>query len=155
MKNLFLVLVLALTWSGTSLAADGSGGCGPGWNSLSSSSIRSTTNSSSGISSFAMTSGTSNCQRHSIVLKEKEAQHFAETNQQNLEIEMAQGSGEYLAAFARTLGCDLSVTSTFERTMQVRYPEIVTPNVTPIQMLQNVKQQIHRTPDLANRCSNV
>lgn len=92
-------------------AIDGSSGCGPGWyvlkdNSMLSSALRATTN---GIlfpsSTIGMTFGTSNCTKHSLVLKEKESLYFITQNFYDLQNQISQGKGEYLQAFADVVGC--------------------------------------------------
>ncbi|OFZ83555.1 MAG: hypothetical protein A3K03_01550 [Bdellovibrionales bacterium RIFOXYD1_FULL_44_7] len=85
-----------------------------------------------------MTFGTSNCAKHSIVMKEKEAQYFAETNRDILEIEMAQGNGEYLNAFAQTMGCQKPE---FIRTVQQNYEKIFShQGISATEMLENVRK---------------
>jgi len=116
-------LVSVDTW-----AADQSSGCGLGWqvtskNSLLSSSIRSTTNAVLP-NSFSMTFGTSGCTKHSIVQLEREQEYFVNVNFEHLNVDLAQGSGEYLASFAVVMGCG-KMTSHFGQVMQSQYGKLV------------------------------
>jgi len=145
MKKLVIFFAAVCIIGATSaFAADQSSGCGAGWyvlkkNSLVSSTLRSTTNGIFFNSTFGMTFGTSNCAKHSIVMKEKEAQYFAETNRDILEIEMAQGNGEYLNAFAQTMGCQKPE---FIRTVQQNYEKIFShQGISATEMLENVRKE--------------
>ena len=158
-KTLPLLAIAALFAAPSlSFAADQSSGCGAGWyifkkNSLVSSYLRSSTNSLLSNNTFGMTSGTSNCAKHDIVQKEKESLYFAEANQENLMVEMAQGQGENLQAFALTLGCSPDVMSDFGQMTQKQY-NVIYPSATvaPAQVLERVKAQIYTHPVLAQGC---
>jgi hypothetical protein len=64
-----------------------------------------TTNGSSGNQTFGISSGTSNCVPGSKMAAFNQQKHFVDTNLASLAAEMAQGSGETLAAYTRTFGC--------------------------------------------------
>lgn len=162
MKKIVIFLTISMSLSAASVfAADGSSGCGAGWyilkkNSLVSSTLRTTTNGIFFNNTFGMTFGTSNCQQHSIVMKEKEAQYYAESNQEYLQIEMAEGQGEYLQAFARTLGCEDQAIPGFSRMVQKKYSQIIDQSEGSAQkMLENVKSELRQDPQLAVQCSSV
>lgn len=110
MKLWIASITLALFSSGA-MAADGSSGCGPGWylfkdNSLVSSALRATTNNFLfPVVTFGMTTGTSNCTKHQIVMKEKESLHFVTHNYPEVQVDIAKGEGEYLRSLATTIGC--------------------------------------------------
>jgi len=112
------------------MASDGSSGCGPGWyvfkqNSLVSSSLRMTTNGILWPSvTVGMTLGTSNCAKHSIVQRSHRSLHFATYNRDSLMVDMAQGQGETLSAFAATWGCSWTSTERFGAVMQANYRQI-------------------------------
>ncbi len=102
--RLSLVALLLMAFASVSRAGDSSSGCGLGWqvfpkNSLVSSALRSTTHFILP-NTFSMTSGTSGCARHDIVMNEYKAIHFAEANYKQLMMDMARGQGEYLNGFA-------------------------------------------------------
>ena len=112
-KNLVLVagLFLALVLQSVAMAASpgGTDSCGLGWSVTSSKSLvgtstRGTTNGTVP-PTFGMTSGTSNCDAHSIVQKEMDAARFVASNVEPLAIDMASGSGEYIDALAMAMGC--------------------------------------------------
>jgi len=159
MKKLLLVL-LALGFSPAVLAADGSSGCGAGWyilkkNSLLSSSLRTTTNALLFNATFGMTFGTSNCQKHDIVQLDKEDLYYAEANKEFLTIEMAEGRGEYVATFARTLGCDGAIVNEFGTYTRSRYEKIFSsPSLPAAEMLRNVKRELRANPELKARCTH-
>ncbi len=135
-------------------AADQSSGCGLGWkvnsrNSLSGTTTRGTTNPY-GISSFFGTSfGTSGCEKHSIVQKEKRAIHYAESNYDNLILEMAKGSGEFLNGFAATLGCKSEL---FGPTMQKNYSKIYQHGSSAAPLLKEVTEVIQLDSNLRSQC---
>ena len=148
-------------------AMDGSNGCGPGWyilkdESLVSSALRSTTNGLLfPVYTFGMTSGTSNCTQHKIVLKEKESLYFATMNHYELKSDAARGNGEYLAAFATTIGCPSSAQVRFNSQMKNNFGKIYSsaPSasdskaVKPEAVLLEVYKTILADPELTNKCS--
>lgn len=146
MKVLSLIISLLIfsTWA---QAEDKSSGCGLGWkvvqkNSLLSSYTRSITNAVTS-STFAMTSGTSGCDQHSVVLNEKKELHYAESNFHSLMTEMAQGQGEYLKGFALVMGCDSSHVSDFSQAAQKNYNNIFPASGTnPAQLVNSMKQTL-------------
>jgi predicted methyltransferase len=114
MKNILVVLGLLVSGSIFAMddnvaGSDNSSGCGYGWEvtkgkTLSASSTRGSTNSTAS-NTIAMTMGTSGCEKHDIVMQEKEQIHFANFNYEMIVADMAIGSGEYLNGFADVLGC--------------------------------------------------
>ena len=157
-KTLVLGMVALSVVVGMSVAKaeDQSSGCGLGWmilkkNSLVSSSLRQTTNVFA-LNTIAMTSGTSGCAKHDIVLKEKAAQYFAEANYQKLQFEMAEGKGEHLESFAKILGCHDQVASNAGLVFQKNYSQIFsTDTVAPQQMLIEAARSLS-TSDVARSC---
>ena len=133
-------------------------GCGLGWQvtakrTMLATTTRGTTNSFVP-PTFGMTSGTIGCQQHSFAKNELPAATYAFNNHDMLTQEMAQGSGEYLSAFARTLGCSENVTAEFGRTMQTNYSTIVgDENTSAVEMFHNVKRHLRSNPVLANGCN--
>ena len=129
-------------------AEDQSSGCGLGWqilkkNSLVSSSLRSTTNAIA-LNTIAMTSGTSGCAKHDIVLKQKAALYYAEANYQKLQSEMAEGQGEHLQTFAKLLGCRGKNIDQAGRVLQGNYSDVFTTDqLAPYEMLNNTVRTIY------------
>lgn len=139
------------------VAADVGDGCGLGWQitqkrTMLATTTRGTTNGFVP-PTFGMTSGTIGCEQHAFAKNELPAATYVFNNYEPLTIEMAQGSGEYLAAFARTMGCNDSVHSEFGRTMQQNFGAIMgTENTTAVEMFHNVKSAVKANPVLASGC---
>jgi hypothetical protein len=158
MKRSLMIAAFALFFG--SLAAhaeDQSSGCGLGWqvsnkNSLLSSSIRNTTNGIASNQTFGMTSGTSGCAKHSIVQNDKKGIHYAEANFQNLQVEMAEGHGEFVENFASVLGCSPASYGEFSNTMRAHYSEIFDESATPSKVLTRVKGAMQAEPGLVAGC---
>ncbi|MBF0238906.1 MAG: DUF3015 family protein [SAR324 cluster bacterium] len=137
-------------------ARDGSDGCGMGWDvteekSFLGTSTRGTTNATFS-PTFSMTSGTSGCDKHSIVRQDARGIHYAEANFSNLKMEIPQGNGEFLFGFAQVLGCG-DVTEMFGTVMQKNYEKIYSSEqITPVEMYQNVLQQIRNNDALSGSC---
>jgi hypothetical protein len=156
-----VVAALALfTTTQTARAADGSSGCGPGWYifkdvSLVSSSLRGTTNGILfPVTTIGMTFGTSNCSAHKIVDNQGESVKFATLAYHDLVVQMAQGKGEHLAAFANTLGCPWQTQIEFNRTLQASFQRIVpTDAVAPEAIVDQVRVELQTQPLLAQACS--
>lgn len=139
--------------------ADSSVGCGLGSlifkdTSLISSSLRVTTNNVFLTQYLGVTSGTSGCSRHSIVQNEKSHIHFAEVNFKKLTEEMARGEGQYLQAFAFTLGCKVDAASELGRLTKNQFEKIIPDeNVDANQMLKNLGSTIRLNSNLSKNCS--
>jgi hypothetical protein len=155
--SLLLGAVILFAYTQSSQAADSSSGCGLGWEvtqkqSLLSSAIRNTTNTFLP-NTFSMTSGTSGCQKHSIVKNDEQAVIYAVNNQHSLLMEMAQGKGEFLNGFAQTLGCDSSRYSDFAKLTQSHYSEIVKASSSDgIELYRQVRSQMESSPALKGQC---
>jgi hypothetical protein len=103
-------LTSASLMAGSDMSPDKSSGCGYGWEvtkqkTLIGSLTRNTINATAS-NSIAMTMGTSGCEKHDIVLKEKAQEVFVEANYENILSDMAEGRGEYLSSIANMMGCD-------------------------------------------------
>lgn len=158
------LLVFACVVGGVSSAqaTDGSSGCGPGWylfkdNSLFSSAFRATTNAFLfPVTTIGMTVGTSNCTQHKIVLKEQESLHFATMNYFELKNEIAKGNGEYLSAFAYTVGCSAQAQGKLNGHLRQKFKALY-PNakVQPENVLLEVYKTILSDENLTRQCSVV
>lgn len=157
LKYAMTAIIALTTICSTAQAEDQSSGCGMGWkvaprNSLLSSTTRSFVNLTFS-NTIGMTSGTSGCSKHSIVKKEKEAMYFAETNQGQLMIEMAQGQGENLRGLAAIMGCLTSGIPAFEKAVQNNYNQVFpTSETTPAKMLEGVRSVIGSDQTAARQC---
>ena len=160
MKRIISALLIGGAFSLNAWAADGSSGCGPGWyvakeNSILSSALRLTTN---GILfpavTIGMTFGTSNCTQHKLVLREKESLYFATMNHYELKGDIATGRGEYLSAFAATMGCPVSAQPRLNSELRSAYGRIY-PAAKPA--AEDVLIQVYRVilsdKELTEKCS--
>lgn len=149
MKRIVLVLAVLLV-AAPSFADDQSSGCGLGWsvfkkNSLISSYSRNITNLVASNSS-AMTTGSSGCAKHDLIMREKAAQYYAEANFQKLQTEFAEGQGEHLTAFANILGCFGNAGEVFQNNYETIFPS---QNANPTQMLDSVKASLRTSASVS------
>jgi hypothetical protein len=104
--------------------------------------------------SFAITSGTSHCDRlpTDVVMLEQEV--FVTSNYASLSREAAQGHGEHLVAFAELLGCNESgeMSDAFAKMSQRHYAEIFSGSDAK-EVLSDVKRVIHSDATLSGNCS--
>lgn len=148
------LLALLFVFVGYTVHADKSNGCGLGWKvngrtSLSGTTTRGTTNPYGVTSVFGTTFGTSGCEKHSIVKKDKRALHFAEANYNTLILEMASGSGEFLDGFAMTLGCN---SQAFGNAMQRNFSQIMSAGDSAAPLLNQVNAIIRLDSGLSSQC---
>ncbi len=144
----------------SAFAKDGSSGCGPGWyllkkNSIVSSSLRATTNAVFAPTvTIGMTFGTSNCSKHSIVKNEQKSLHFTNENYIELIAEVSKGEGEFLTAYAKTIGCKSSAHPLFKKEVKNNFSKIY-PNtdINPERALGEVYKVIFRNKELTQLCS--
>ncbi|MGE0763359.1 MAG: DUF3015 family protein [Bdellovibrionales bacterium] len=160
MRTFVATFLITGLFSLQALATDGSSGCGPGWyvfkeNSLLSSALRSTTNGMLfPTMTIGMTVGTSNCTKHKIVTKEKESLHFATMNYYEIKGEMVRGQGEYLSAFAQTIGCPSQAQNRFNNKMKQEYETVYTKGAAqPEKVLLEVYKIILQDRELTAQCS--
>jgi len=148
------------TYSKFATAKDGSSGCGPGWyvlkkNSIVSSSLRATTNGILATTvTLGMTSGTSNCSKHSIVLNEQKSLHFSTENYFELIADIDKGEGEFLTAYAQTIGCKTGANKLFKQQVKANFNTIFpSTEVKPKRVLGEVYKVIFRNQKLTQFCS--
>ena len=156
MQKLIGFVFLSLVVSQVSLA--NSAGCGLGSlifqkDTILSQTLAETFNGSSSSQLFGITSGTSNCTAHGIVMQEQEAKVYAESNLPSLKIEMARGQGESLNAFSQILGCQDS--SSFAQMTKAKYSVIFpTQDVKSDDVVEHVKTEIKNDSHLKESCSS-
>lgn len=157
MKSLFMLLGLFVLPQFA--FAVGDAGCGLGslvfnQNKKVHQILAATTNGTFGSQTFGISTGTSNCRANGWVKVNREEVFFAESNFQNLKVEMAQGQGESLAGFAQVLGCPTAQVQKFGQMTQAQYEALFpTEKTTAVEMLQNLKKQMQSDSTLANHCS--
>lgn len=150
------VLVAALFVSVPAFSGDS--GCGLGSmiiskNTKVSQTLAVTTNSSFLTQLFGITSGTSGCSASEWVMNNKEAVQYAETNFQNLKVDMARGSGESLAALSQIAGCSGLSSESVGQVTRDSFSEIVTSEeITAVEMLQNWGRVLRSSPQTARTC---
>lgn len=155
----FLAFTFFALVTASSFAADGSSGCGPGWyifkeNSLVSSALRVTTNGFLFPSvTFGMTSGTSNCTKHKLVLKEKESLHFVTENFYELQSDAARGQGMYLTTLMQTIGCGKDVQKIFLDESKRNFTKIFKEHATPAEALEATYIMILEDQSMVRSCS--
>lgn len=157
MKRILAVLVLASLSPLAAMAGDGGGsdGCGLGWQITQKKSfLATTTRGTTNVTippTFGMTTGTIGCDAHSFAVKERASVEMVVTNYDALKVEMAVGSGETLAALARTMGCSDASMNAFGAMTQKNYSSIVGNN--SLEMYENVRAQVKGDAALSNACA--
>ncbi|EQA37840.1 PF11220 family protein [Leptospira inadai serovar Lyme str. 10] len=135
----------------------GMAGCGLGSLVIKSndiSQIFAATLNATGIQTFGITSGTSNCSSDGIVLKEKAQELFVTVNYESLEQEMALGKGEKLNTFAQLLGCTSDISSAqFGKMAKDKYSSLIHSDTTPALLLSAVKSEVRKNESLSKSCA--
>ena len=164
MKKLIMIgaLVLSLvSFSGSAFAAGyGDAGCGLGsivfGNEQGGVQVLAATLNGTGIQTFGITTGTSNCNPAGLVKLEKEREEFAEKNYSTLVKEMAMGEGENLDTLASLYGCSQNSHADFGSLAQENFSNIVKSNSTTSQeMLSSLKSEMSGHPLLSKSCSGI
>lgn len=151
------ILVCSTLSMRTTIAADSSSGCGPGWyimreNSILSSALRATTNAVLfPTTTIGMTIGTSNCSKHKLVKTEMESLHFATHNYFEIKSELASANGTYLSALSETLGCQNQRDLT--QKLRQNYSKLFQKNADGENLLFNIYKVILSDQQLLNSCS--
>ncbi len=155
MKKLVLMLVLLLPVS-VFAKNYGMAGCGLGSAVISENGFlqvfAATTNGTSGNQTFGITSGTSNCTADGVVVHDVEKIAFVESTKVQLKTEMAQGSGEFLAALGNLYQCDNSVLPIFNKTAQENINNIFTPDATATDSVKILNDIIKSNKELSSKC---
>lgn len=112
-----------------------------------------TTNSSS-FQSFAISSGTSNCDVDRRFAAVQAQRRFFAENMKDLSKEMAQGDGQYTRAFASTLGCSEKSYAAFGRQMQASYADIFAQPGADAALLR-IRSVVSEHPELGAACVDV
>lgn len=104
------------------------------------------------VKTFAVSSGTSNCEDAGVASVETEKEFFVSTNYNSLVQEMAQGSGDNLEAFATLMGCDGSSVQVFSSAVQTNFDTVVGEAEGSSELLTNVNTMVTNDQDLATSC---
>jgi len=125
------------------MRADKSDGCGPGWYVYDKKTILGTTVRSSfnpsGSNTFGMSSGTSNCEKHDLVMNDTLQRHFTDRNYSTIVAEMALGQGQFLNEYAHVFGCE---EKSFGDLMQSNFSKIVPNQDNSKILIENIKKEI-------------
>ncbi|RHX77765.1 DUF3015 family protein [Leptospira yasudae] len=105
-----------------------------------------------GIQTFGITTGTSNCKTDGLVKQDKVQEVFIAVNFSVLEQEIAAGQGEKLSALSSLLGCPVDQTVRFSKLTQNNYSKFFAGNPTPSSMLSGVKEEIGLDAVLSAAC---
>lgn len=112
------------------------------------------TTNATGIQGFALSSGTSNCMNPDQTAAVRAQEQFFVNNLKVLSKEMAQGEGQYVKAFAQTMGCNAAAQGEFAKEMQKSYETIFSaPGA--MSMLNRVRSTIHDNATLNSNCDTV
>ena len=138
LRKLFVVLgaVAVVSQAGLAMAAnpDTGPGCGLGklaWadyknqKNIAPQVMMVTTNGTTEVNTFAISSGTSGCTNDGQVMADQRTNMFAAMNFENLSQEMAQGKGEHLASLATLMGIPAEQHTAFFALTQERYTAMV------------------------------
>lgn len=128
MKKFFggMLAMVVLAFPHLSEAVDRSSGCGLGRQIAPKKSLLSTSTAATtdGVSwptqPSAMTSGTSGCAPHGLLIEASKREHFISTNIAAIQLESALGQGEHLAALGQFYGCGQAQT-TFAQNLKSNY----------------------------------
>lgn len=155
----FLTGALLLIF-GASAMASGDAGCGLGSVIISKNSkglqlLAMTTNQSLLTQPLGITFNTSGCSASGLVMNEKEVEYFVETNQKDLEREIAQGHGEKLVTLSKLSGCSSSAAvDEFSSSTQRHFPSIVNKeNLSSAELVKNLKAVVTADEKLVRICT--
>ena len=168
------VATLLLWASGSSVFAAGYGaaGCGPGSvvanpkNETGHQAYAAAINMSAGsnlyvisiptVQQSAITSGTSNCGSSAKVKTYAAQDAFAQGTYQELAKDMAAGDGETVRTLAALMGCPKEQEAGFARFVKNSYPSIFSSDqASSAEMLQQLKAEMSRDPELAGSCQSL
>ena len=155
-----LAMAFACVQGGAALAAPGAWGDGPGCGlgqgvfasqpkTVMHQVLGATTNGT-GMQTFGISSGTSNCTNNGQIVKNEQVNVFASINFENLSQEMAQGQGEHLASLATLIGIPAVDQPAFFSLTQERYVALLQGGEqAPMAMLKALQVAMSNNPTLA------
>jgi len=113
------------------------------------------TTNGTGMQTFGISSGTSDCTNDGVVKNDQKVPVFANVNFENLRQEMAQGRGEYLVSLATLLGVPADRRSEFFSLMQEKYATIFkSEQTTSSEMLIALNREMSAHPALLEAGGN-
>lgn len=103
-----------------------------------------------GMQTFGISSGTSNCTNNGQIVKNEEVNVFASMNFENLSQEMAQGQGEHLTSLATLIGVPAEDQPAFFTMTQERYAALIEDGQpAPMAMLKALQVAMSDSPKFA------
>ena len=160
MKKYLLITIGMMLLSPPAFSAGyGDAGCGLGSLIFGTQSgpiqIFAATTNATGIQSFGISSGTSNCDTKGFNTATIEQERFVANNFAGLAKDMASGEGEQLAALAGLLGCPAVQQTRFNTVAQKNYNTIfANDSATPAEVLTAAKGVVSRDAELSVTCIN-
>jgi hypothetical protein len=102
----------------------------------------------------SITTGTSGCTNSGLIRAEYEAEFFLATAGQNVEQDVAQGGGPYVAAVAELMGCPPERQGDFARLAQSRFAALPAgAERQPARWLAQLRAELATEPALAAACT--
>jgi len=160
MKKYILAIVGTVLFSSPAFAAGyGDAGCGLGSLVFGAQEgavqILAATTNGTGMQSFGITSGTSNCDAKPVILAQKQQETFVSNNFAGLAKDIATGQGEHLTALAGLMGCPAVEQARFNSVTQHNYRAIfATDSTSPSEALSAVRVVVSQDAQLSGSCSN-
>jgi hypothetical protein len=102
-----------------------------------------------GVNTFAMSSGTSDCDVTKTVRNETDRTEYAAINFDNLSADAARGAGEHLAGLAQVMTIAEADRTSFYTLMQSRYDNLFSQTATPESMLVSLDDAMRADAHLA------
>jgi hypothetical protein len=149
--GLMLVGLCVFGLSSSALANQSNTGCGlgsiifKGQEGLVSQTCAATFNGIYGIQTFAITTGTSNCQKPTSFTSNEKLIKFVSDNMDNLAMDISKGGGEYLSTLAVLMDTPVEQRTALYQTLQASFSRIYTSeSVTNVDVLQNIEKILHQ-----------
>lgn len=162
MTKKLVMLAVVMTLAAPMAFAGQSSGCGLGAVALQGKSgmlmnlVATFLNGLSGNQTFGITTGTSGCDASDTVYNDTLREEFVAVNFDNLSEEMAQGNGQYVAAMAELMGCDVSARTAFAEMSQTKYETLFSaPDMDAQAWLSGLKQEMAKDAVLSQSCTRI
>jgi hypothetical protein len=152
------LLIFALSVFSSAAFAAGDAGCGLGSIIIKDNTkvmqVLAATTNATGIQTFGISTGTSNCTAKGLVMNDKSAQMIAESNLPSLKVEGARGNGSTLSAFGLALGCKETSLDRFNSTMKKNYSQVFGGGKDASQVVSAARAQVSSDSALKQACSS-
>jgi len=105
-----------------------------------------------GMQTFGISFGTSNCTEDGVMQASKEKEAFIEANVVELRRDLALGQGEYLSALGSLYGCSGEANQGFMKTISLKQQSIFQQNQSTEESLRVMDNTLLANPILASSC---